>query len=60
MIVAGDDEHEKLVLKEHFVTQVEIKDLGKLKCLFRIEVINLKGHLGLPKGICSKPFQRKS
>jgi len=38
MIVAGDGEHEKQVLKEKLAIQFEIKDLGKLKYFLGIKV----------------------
>ncbi|RDX99830.1 hypothetical protein CR513_17073, partial [Mucuna pruriens] len=38
MVVTGDDEIEKLTLKEKLVPQFEIKELGKLKYFLRIEV----------------------
>ncbi|RDY03252.1 Copia protein, partial [Mucuna pruriens] len=38
MIVIGDDEIEKLTLKEKLATQFEMKELGKLKYFLRIEV----------------------
>ena len=37
-IVAGDDEHEKQILKEKLAAQFEMNDLGKLKYFLRIEV----------------------
>jgi len=51
MIVAGDDEHEKQILKEKLAAQFEMKDLGKLKYFLGIEVAYSK------KGIFI--FQRK-
>ncbi|RDX99177.1 putative mitochondrial protein, partial [Mucuna pruriens] len=38
MIVIGDDEIEKLTLKEKLATQFEMKELGKLKYFLGIEV----------------------
>jgi len=38
MIIAGDDETKKLVLKEKLATRFEIKELGKLKYILGIEV----------------------
>lgn len=38
MIVVGDDGHVKLILKEKFAIQFEMKDLRKLKYLLEIEV----------------------
>ncbi|RDX74615.1 hypothetical protein CR513_45622, partial [Mucuna pruriens] len=38
MIVTGDDEIQKLTLKEKLKTQFEMKELGKLKCFIGIEV----------------------
>ena len=37
-IVAGDDEHEKHILKEKLVAQFEMKHLGKLKYFLGIKV----------------------
>nr|KYP72424.1 hypothetical protein KK1_005012 [Cajanus cajan] len=51
MIIAGDDEIEKLTLKEKLAAQFEMKDLGKLKYFLGIEVAYSK------KGIFI--FQRK-
>jgi len=42
MIVAGDDEHEKQVLKEKLPIQFEMKDLGKLKYFLGTDVAYLK------------------
>ncbi|RDY07858.1 hypothetical protein CR513_07975, partial [Mucuna pruriens] len=42
MIVTGDDEIEKLNLKEKLATQFEMKELGKLKYFLRIEVVYFK------------------
>jgi len=38
MIVAGEDEHEKQILKEKLATKLEMKDLRKLKYFLGIEV----------------------
>lgn len=38
IIVAGKDEHEKQILKEKLVAQLEVKDLGKMKYFLGIEV----------------------
>jgi len=38
MIVVRDDEHEKLIFKEKFVAQFQMKYLEKLKHFFGIEV----------------------
>jgi len=38
MIIEGDDEIEKLTLKEKLAAQFEMKDLEKLKCYLRIVV----------------------
>jgi len=38
MIIIGDDEIEKQTLKDKLTAQFEMKDLGKLKYFFGIEV----------------------
>jgi len=38
MIVTGDDEHDKQMLKEKLAAQFEMKDLGKLKYFLEIDV----------------------
>ncbi|RDX78941.1 hypothetical protein CR513_40699, partial [Mucuna pruriens] len=42
MIIIGDDEIEKLNMKEKLATQFEMKELGKLKYFLRIEVVYSK------------------
>ncbi|RDY13990.1 hypothetical protein CR513_00996, partial [Mucuna pruriens] len=46
MIIVGDDETERLTLKERVATHFEMKNLEKLNFLFQ------KGHIYLPKKIC--------
>ncbi|RDY10160.1 hypothetical protein CR513_05363, partial [Mucuna pruriens] len=42
MIVIGDDEIEKLTLKEKLSMQFEMKEIGKLKCFLGIEIVYSK------------------
>lgn len=52
MIIAGDDETKKLVLKEKLATRFEIKELGKLKYILGIEVAYSKQSIfNLPKEV---------
>lgn len=54
MIIAKDDETEKLALKEKLVAQLKMKDLGKLKYFLGIEVAySKKGDFHLPRKICT-------
>jgi len=54
MIVVGDGEHEKQILKEKIATQFEMKDLRKLKYFLGIEeVYSKKGIFISQKKICS-------
>jgi len=59
MIVAGDDEHEKQILKEKLAAQFEMKDLGKLKYFLGIEVAYSKKGIFTPNESMLLIFSKK-
>jgi len=40
IILTGNDEKEKVILKKYIAKKFEIKELGRLKCFLEIEVIH--------------------